>query len=308
MEQYAGNTGFEEREKRYRRIIVILSIVIAILAILLIYTGTSVRTIVVKNDQVSNEKVILQTELDSLLKDHEKIKSEYGHISKSLFVKDSLIQANANEIKELLAYKYDYNKVKKKLDLLRNITQKYVHQIDSLLTVNKTLKNENVEIRETLTKEKERSSVLAKEKDNLTEKVNIGSLLKAYNITSEGVRIKTSGKQLTTEKARRTDAVKVCFTLSENPITQPGPKTVYLRIAKPDNKIVTEGTDASTFIFNGEPIQYTLKQEIDYQNKSQNICMFWKKKDKNKDAMPGTYNVAVFVDGYEIGKGSFELK
>lgn len=308
MEQFAGNSDFEDREKRYRRIIVILSIVIAILAILLIFTGTRVRTIVVKNEQVSNEKLVLQSELDSLLKQHDRIKSEYGTISKSLMVKDSVIQANANEIKELLAYKYDYNKVKKKLDLLRNITQKYVHQIDSLLTVNKTLKNENLEITGNLNKEKEKTSLLSKEKDNLTEKVNLGSYLKAYNITSEGVRIRRSGKELTTEKARRTDAVKVCFTLSENPITPPGPKTVYLRIARPDNKIVTEGTDASSFMYNGQPIQCTLKQDIDYQNKSQNICMFWKKKDKNKDAMTGTYNVAVFVDGYEIGKGSFELK
>jgi cell division protein FtsL len=308
MEQYAGNNDYDAKEKRYRRIILILSIAIGILALLLIYTGTRVRTIVVKSEQVSNEKLLLQSELDSLLNDHDRIKSEYGHISKSLLVKDSVIQANANEIKELLAYKYDYNKVKKKLDLLRNITQKYVHQIDSLLTVNKSLKNENIEIRENLNKEKERSTVLTKEKESLTEKVSIGSLLKAYNITSEGVRIRTSGKQLSTEKARRTDAVKVCFTLSENPITEPGPKTVYLRIARPDNKIVTEGTEASAFIFNGQPIQYTLKQEIDYQNKSQNICMLWKKKDKDKDAMPGTYNVAVFVDGYEIGKGSFELK
>lgn len=308
MEEYAGNSEFERKEKRYRRIIAILGILVIILGILLIFTGTRVRTIVVKNEQVSMEKIALQSELDSLLTNHEVIKNEYGNISKVLLVKDSVIQANANEIKELLAYKYDFNKVKKKLDMLRKITQTYVRQIDSLLIVNKSLKNENVEIKDYLTKEKEKTSVLAREKENLTEKVNMGSLLKAYGITAEGVRIRASGKQLSTEKARRTDAVKVCFTVSENPITPPGPKTVYLRIARPDNVIVTEGTEATTFVFNGEPIQYTLKQEIDYQNKAQNICMFWKKKDQDKDAMNGTYNVAVFVDGYEIGKGSFTLK
>ena len=308
MDQLAGNNDFEVKERRYKRTILVLSIVIAVLAILLIFTENRVRTIVVQGEQVSNEKKVIQSELDSLLKEHDRIKSEYGHISKSLIVKDSMIQANANEIKELLAYKYDYNKVKKKLDLLRNITQRYVHQIHSLLTVNKSLKKENFEIRDNLNKEKEKSTSLAKEKDNLTEKVNQGSLLKAYGITSEAVRIRNSGKQLTTEKARRADAIKVCFTLSENPIAQPGSKIVYLRIARPDNVIVTEGTDASTFMYNGGPIQYTLKQEIDYQNKAQNICMFWKKKDKNKDAMKGVYNVAVFTDGYEIGKGSFELK
>ncbi|HRY33886.1 MAG TPA: hypothetical protein P5531_13040 [Bacteroidales bacterium] len=308
METSAGESAFEQKEKRYRLTIKILSAAVIILLILLIITGTRVRTIVVYSEKLNNEKLALKSELDSLLTDHEKIKSEYGHISKSLSVKDSVILANAEEIKELLAYKYDYNKIRRKLELLRGITQGYVRQIDSLLVVNKSLKNENLEIRENLSKEKERSSTLARDKESLTEKVNLGAMLKAYNITSEGLRIRGSGKEVSTGKARRTDAVKVCFTLSENPITPPGPRTVYLRIARPDNVIVTEGTDASTFIHDGEPIQYTLKKEIDYQNKAQQICMTWLKKDKTGEAMTGRYHVAVFVDGYEIGQGSFELK
>ncbi|MCX6269877.1 MAG: hypothetical protein NTU44_01415 [Bacteroidetes bacterium] len=308
MAEYSDNSDFERKEKRYRRIIWVLTSLVIILSILLIFTESRVRTIVVQNEKVNTEKVGLQSELDSLLKQHDKIKAEYGHISKSLSVKDSVIQANASEIRELLAYKYDFNKIKKKLDLLRGITQKYVHQIDSLMVLNKALKNENLEIKDNLSKEKEKTTTLVKEKEGLTEKVNIGAKLKAYNVRAEAIKLRSSGKEISTEKARRTDAVKVCFTLSENPLTQPGSKTVYIRIARPDNVIVTEGTMASTFMYNGEPIQYTLKQDIDYQNKSQNLCVTWKKKDQKTDAMKGTYNVAVFVDGYEIGKGAFDLK
>ncbi len=308
MEDFSDIQDFDAKIKRYKRTIKILSAVVVVLGILLIFAGTRVRTIVVQSDKVNTEKMALQGELDSLLKEHNKIRTEYGDISTSLLTKDSIIQANANEIKELLAYKYDYNKIKKKLDKLRSITQGYVHQIDSLLTLNSALRKENTAIRDDLSKEKDRSSSLSKEKENLTEKVTMGSYLKAYNIKAEAVKLKSSGKEVSTEKAHRTDAVKVCFTISENPLTEPGPKTVYIRIARPDNVIVTEGTDASTFMFNGEVIQYTLKKDIDYQNKAQNICVTWKKKDRNSDAMEGTYHVAVFVDGYEIGKGSFELK
>ena len=308
MEEMTDYTDFESKERRYKRIIAILATLVVILAVLLIFTGNRVRTVVINNDKVNVEKVSLQSELDSLLKEHEKIKTEYGDLSQSLVAKDSLIQASANEIKELLAYKYDYGKIKKKLDLLRGITQRYVHQIDSLQIANASLKDENSKIKDNLSREKEKSSTLVKEKEGLTEKVNLGALLKAYNVRAEAIKLRSSGKERATEKASRTDAVKVCLTLSEPPLTEPGAKTVYIRIARPDNVIVTEGTMATTFLYKGEPIQYSLKQDIDYQNKAQNICVTWKKKDRKTDAMEGTYHVSVFVDGYEIGQGAFELK
>jgi hypothetical protein len=87
-----------------------------------------------------------------------------------------------------------------------------------------------------------------------------------------------------------------------------GKRTIYVRIARPDNVIITEGTEYSTFTFNGEKIQYTMKKEIEYDNKAQNICLSWYKHDKKTDAMAGKYNVSVFCDDYEIGQTSFELK
>jgi hypothetical protein len=229
-------------------------------------------------------------------------------VSKKLTEKDSLILADAKEIQELLAYKYDYNKIKKKLDRLRKITQGYVHQIDSLVTINAELKSENKEIKGTLSKERERNQDLTKEKENLSEKVSKASLLKAYNVTASTLRSKSDTKESATEKARRADKVKVCFTLSENLVAEKGKKTVYMRIARPDNVIVTEGLKETTFLFNGQDIQYSMKQEIDYTGAAQNICMTWAKKDKKAESMKGVYHVAVFVDGYEIGQGQFELK
>jgi hypothetical protein len=51
-----------------------------------------------------------------------------------------------------------------------------------------------------------------------------------------------------------------------------------------------------------------MKKEINYDNKSQEVCLSWNKKDPNTPAMVGKYNVAIFVDGYEIGQSQFELK
>lgn len=299
---------FKRKERTYRIIIGILIVIILFLGWQWLANKSKVRTVVIQSEQVNFQKNEMKAELDSLLAIHDKIKGEYGNISKSLKAKDSLIQANANEIRDLLNYKYDYNKVRRKLELLRNITQNYVKQIDSLLTVNTSLRKENVEIKDYLSQEKEKNVVLSREKSNLYEQVTKAAVLKAYNVVAQGIHIRNQTKQEPTTKARKTDQVKVCFTLSENPVAELGKRMIYIRIARPDNVIITEGTDVSTFVFNGERIQYTMKQEVEYDGKAQHICTNWNKHDRKSQAMAGKYNVTVFCDDYEIGQSSFDLK
>lgn len=300
----------EPNVKKYKRIILIESIAIVILLILLIISLINTRTVIVNNDKTTSEKLQLQSELDSLMAQHQAIKKSYGALSDSLTTKDSVIQNNAEEIRKLLAVQYDYGKVKRKLDLLRGIAQSYVRQIDSLYQVNDALTQENVKIKGDLKQERNKNENLLKNNDSLTAQVSQAALLKAYNVTSQGIRMRSGGKkEESTDKASRVEKVKICFTLPDNKLTTPGTRTIYIRIARPDNMIITKGSDdVYTFLFQGQKIQYSVKKEIDYRNKTMNLCMYWEKADKEKAAMKGVYNVSVFCDDYEIGNSSFELK
>lgn len=303
-------TEIANNEKKYKRIIAILSVIIALLIVWLIVEKSRIHTIYVEKEAIVAHGTELQSELDSLMKEHNKIKSEYGEISAQLSEKDSIILANAQEIQKLIATQGDYKKTKRKLELLRGITQGYLTQIDSLYKVNQALTDENYKFKKEIGKEKQINSELTKEKESLTEKVNLGSVLKAYNVKTSTVKLRSGGsKEVETDRAKRIERVNICFTLSENKITKSGSKTVYVRIARPDNVIVCEGKeDIYTFEYQGQRIQYSMKKEINYDNKSQEVCLSWNKKDPNAPAMVGKYNVAIFVDGYEIGQSQFELK
>ena len=89
-----------------------------------------------------------QAEVDSLMRVHNELKESYGELSQELAEKDSIIQADAVEIKKLLDSQWDYYRIKKKLASLQAISQKYVRQMDSLYTVNRELVAENERIRE----------------------------------------------------------------------------------------------------------------------------------------------------------------
>lgn len=255
------------------------------------------------------ERTLLQYELDDLMAAHDSIKMEYGTLADSLSVKDSIIQANAEEIKQLLNYKWEYRKVNKKLAQLREITQGYVHQIDSLFTENRELKEENEKIRQQYNREQNRTRELTRDKEELIEKVNEATVLRAYNVQASTLRFTGSGRERVTDKAKKVERVQICFTLGENKLAEPGPKVIYIQIVRPDGVVVTQkvGEDYSFETRNGR-VEYTAKKEVDYQNKDTYTCLHWDKKSESEAAMLGIYNVRVFTSGEEIGKTSFELR
>lgn len=301
----SSSTSGQSSDRKYQRIIVLMGLIILALIVALFQTNRSKSA---KIEQRLTENVTLQAELDSLMSEHQAIKIEYGTLTDSLSTMDSVIQVNQEEIKKLIASQADYYRIRKKLDQLRNITQGYLSQIDSLYTENKLLQEQNIVLTEKFEHQVSRSKELEKDKEVLEEKVTQAAIMKAYNINSLGVRVRGEDREKVTFKARRVDAVKVCFTLSENKIIEPGPKTIYIRVARPDNVIVTRGKDeAFTFEYQGDKINFSMKETIDYQNIAMDLCMYWHKQT-DEPAMKGTYHVAIFADGYEIGSSSFILE
>lgn len=308
MENMSSYSGSSEGRKKSNILLVVVVVLIAALALLAwLYLSTRSRLGNMLEEK-EMQRVELQHELDSLISEHNNIKLEYGSLSDSLAAKDSLIQANAIEIRKLLDTQYEFYKVKKKLDKLRGIAQGYLKQMDSLYTVNQELREENEQIRSSYQKEQQRSTSLQKDKEALTEKVSSAAVMKAYKITGQGVR-GSGEKEKQTDKAKRVEKIKVCFTLSENPLLSAGRKDIYVRISRPDKMILARGKgDDYSFSYKGEILQYSIKETVNYQNKSIDLCLYWINRSTKEDMLPGVYVVSVYADDYEIGQSTFELR
>jgi uncharacterized protein YoxC len=297
----------EERETNNRTFKIIIGILILALLILGFWTfrQRSELTSLIKEKDI--ERADLQQQLDSVVAEHNRTKQAYGALSDSLKAKDSVIQANAVEIRNLLGTKWEYDKVKKKLAKLQTIAQGYVRQMDSLYTVNQQLHAENEKIREDFRNEQSKSQSLVKDKEELTARVNQAAILRAYDVTSTALKLKGGSKESPTDKASRTDRVNVCFTIGENTLVKPGKKIIYICISRPDKIVVTK-TKYDTFMFNGQSLPYSIREDIDYTGKAMNVCVKWTKRENDKPAMKGTYTVTVYSEEKEIGSGTFELK
>jgi hypothetical protein len=297
----------EEQNTNNRTFKIITGILILALLILFIWTYRQRTQLTSLIQEKELEKTDLQKELDSVIIEHNRTKQAYGALSDSLKAKDSVIQANAIEIRNLLGTKWEYQKVSKKLARLQLIAQGYVRQMDSLYTVNQELHAENEKIRQDYRNEQTKSQSLVKDKVELTARVNNAAILKAYDVTATALKLKGGDKESSTDKASRTDRVKVCFTIGENPLVKPGKKNLYICISRPDKIVVTK-TKYDVFTFNGQSLPYSIREDISYEGKSMNLCVKWNKKDNDKPAMKGTYTVTVYTDDKEIGSGTFQLK
>ena len=303
----------DSENKKKTKLPIWLYAILGILAIALVVL--LVRNSSMKSDlkELEAEKELqradFQAEVDSLMRVHNELKESYGELSLELAEKDSIIQADAVEIKKLLDSQWDYYRIKKKLASLQTISQKYVRQMDSLYTVNRELVAENERIREEYQAEKRQNTNLTRQKEELTNKVNMASTMKIHRFNANAVRFKGGNKEAVTDRANRAERIKIDFTLAENDLIKPGTKLFYIRIADPTKAVICKGTgDEYSFNANGETLQYTEKVSVNYEGKETDVRAYYVK-PSGIELMPGYYFVDIYEQGGKlIGQTSMELK
>lgn len=290
-------------EMIYRITIVVLGIFVVLLAILWNTSRQTLREVAHEREVAMLLSEGLQLELDSVLTEYHMVKLEYDSI---LADKDSIIQANAREIQSLITRQADYYRIRRQLNLLREVTQNYVREIDSLYTENKVLKAENIQMREEIRQVHRRTTELTQNKAELETKVEVASALRAYQIEAFPFRLRGRGREDETDRAGRVEQVRVCFLIGENPITPPGEHNVYMRIADPYGQILRVSDDiAYSFIHKEDTLQYSVKGIFNYQNRQMNKCLTW---ERIAEFEPGLYYISLYTDEHRLGESAFELR
>jgi hypothetical protein len=246
--------------------------------------------------ELERQKVQLEDELMDIYGQYDSLKTENDTMNLKLQEEqariEKLLKVNANNVYKIRMYE-------KELGTIRKVLKSYVVQIDSLNLANQELRAENLEVRQELRRVETEKQELTEVTDELSSKVEMASILNAKNIVISPLnkRSREINKTIKVEK------LKVCFTLRENPILEPGPKIIYLRVVRPDDIILTSGVNF--FDFQGEQIVFTASREVSYENVDVDMCIFW---NNDGQLVPGTYQVHLYADGHEIGTSSFGLR
>ena len=205
------------------------------------------------------DKREMENEYASFAKQYSEMKTQINNDSliAQLDKEQQRTEALLEELRQVKATDAaEIRRLKKELATLRQILRSYVHEIDSLNRVNEQLRTENQQVKAQYTQATQTISSLSTEKETLSEKVAIASQLDATGITMVGQNKR--GK-----KARKIKDVKqfvVSFVISRNITAQAGNRSIYVRITKPNNEVLTNG---GTFAYENKTLEYSAKRDIE---------------------------------------------
>ncbi len=183
------------------------------------------------------------------------------------------------------------------LSTVRKVMIQYVNQIDSLNSMNKSLKNENVEVHKKFQAASQTVETLSKEKESLNQVVTRASIMEVTNFSM--LPVNSKGKK--TGWVSQTASLQFNYTIAKNVTAQPGEKMVYLRITRPDDDVLTKGS-GNVFTYENKEIAYSVAKKIEYAGDAINDVMYW----KIGEILPkGSYRAEFFIDGNRVGSFKF---
>ncbi len=290
-----------------KRTTIVLSTVGGVLVAAVIGLGIALwhqtDTVNFLSEQYALEKEQLADEYTQLAIQYEGYRLEINNDSLEQKLEDQRIkiQRLVEELKQTKAE--DARKIaslKKELATVRSVLRYYVAQVDSLNTINEQLMAENKEVRQQMTKVNNANANLKQENKQLSEIVDIASHLSATNLKAEAHNKR--GKK--TSSLKSTTQFVVDFIVGANVTAETGEKTIYVRILKPNEELLTNAK-SGTFDYDGAQIGFSMRKNIEYTGDEHSVTMFW---TRNETLDPGKYTFEVYADGKLIGQTRIEME
>jgi DNA repair exonuclease SbcCD ATPase subunit len=194
----------------------------------------------------------------------------------------------------------EIRRLKKELATLRQVMVSYINQIDSLNRLTAQQKEVIAKVTRQYNTASRQISSLTEEKETLNKKVTLAARLDATNIQVMPV----NKRDRKAKKVKDIVKFKIAFTLAKNITAPTGERTLYVRITKPDNSVLTRNPD-DTFAYENRQLGYSIKKYLEYNGEEQTITVYW---DVEEFLYAGDYRVDIFSDGALIGTQGFTLK
>lgn len=287
------------------------NVIFTIIAVLLL-AALGVLAYLLMNEKQANTELREEFRLEK-----EDLESEYTNFSRQYdelrltVSNDSLAQLLEQEqlktqrlLEELRTVKStnatEIRRLKNELATLRTVMVSYINQIDSLNQINAQQKVVIAEVTQKYNDASRQINDLTEERKNLTEQVTLASQLDAT-----GIRVTPLNKRgKEAKRTKDTEKLQISFNIAKNITAKTGDRTLYVRILKPDNDVLTR--DASdTFNYENRELTYSIKKYIEYTGEEQAVSVYW---DVQEFLYAGNYRLDIFAEGNLIGSSSFSLK
>ena len=269
-------------------------------------------TVLLISEKKTNKELVLEFNLDKedlenqytdFAKQYDELKLTVSNDSLSTLLEQEQVKTQ-RLLEELRTVKSsnasEIRRLKNELASLRKIMIGYINQIDSLNRLTAHQKEIIADVTQKYNAASRQISNLSEEKKNLTKTVTLAAQLDATNINVLAV----NKRDKVAKKVKDVVKFKINFTIVKNITAETGERTLYIRITKPDNDVLTKNA-SNTFAYENRNLAYSIKKYIEYNGEEQNLTVYW---NVEEFLYAGKYRVDIFADGTMIGSQSFMLE
>ncbi|WP_405369951.1 hypothetical protein [Nonlabens sp. Asnod2-A12] len=285
----------------------IFKVLLAVLLLVLIGLGVWSYSTYQENEGI---KVALKDEKAQIQKELENISTEYSiEIDKGNALNADLVDARdritrlvdsvgklETDVRVLSRMRAELSNIRKERDLLQD-------RIHTLEIVNQNLSKVNDSTLSALNSEILKNQDQNSTIENMNANMARAAALVPTNFEPVGIIVRSSGKQIENDRARRVDDIKVCFTLPENPLASTGVTSFYLQVINPDNNVL--GLNKKQ-VFDGQELTYSKIVQFNYKGKELDLCEVV---DANEDnIIKGRYRVNLYNGPIRVSSNEITLR
>lgn len=285
-----------------------LKVALGIALVLFLATGFYTMNLYKESNEtkkeLNDEKQMVMNDLNAMAKQYDEAIAENDVANQDLINARGRIQGlidslriSETNVKSLWRYKSKYKNLQREMDIL-------LAQNDSLRIENSYLATSLDSTRVRLEERTMFTDSLLVQNTALAEVVENASILNTVDLKGFGVIERTSGKLIPTERARRADKIRVCFTVAKNALVQAGDQELYVQVIDPNNNILGANEQV---IFEEKTLNYSVVSKFNYENSNLNVCEFVTSNSDN-DFEKGRYIVNVFNQKDLVSTSEFTLK
>lgn len=254
--------------------------------------------------ELNEQKEQIIKELDGLKVSYDKAVQDNKSMSEDLLEARNKVASYIDSLKTMKVSIASLNKYRNQVLTLKKEREKLLAINDSLRRSNAQIRQQRDSITEALQNATSYVDSLIQQNTKLREVVESGEDLQISKLTTEAVKVRSSGKLVETARARAADKIKICFTVVANKIAPSGSKNFYIQLIAPNGitlgKNDTHSTEKTT-------VNYSVVTKFIYENKNIDVCDFVS--STGSDFEKGKYKVVIFDDKLNtVGETEFVLK
>ena len=293
----------EKSNSSLKAIVVVLALLLAgsLAYIFKMTTDSKTMQTELTNEKSEKEKFLIELEelkatYDKALEDNTTLSDDLEAEREKVINLIADLKKSRGDAASLQKYREQYFALDKKMKSL-------MAENESLKAKNQILTTERDSTIVVLGQQKRFNDTLVVQNENLAKTVEKASKLIIMNLRTQAIKVRSSGKQIDTDKASRADQLKVCFAIAANEIAKSGDKMYYVQIIDSKGNVLGE---KKTQNFNDMTLIYSFTTTVAYDNKAVDVCEFLD--GKGKDFEKGTYFVNIFDKSELVSKTSFSLR